>query len=128
MIVDSSAIVAIARHEPGYDEILAKLTAATRRGVGSPTLLEASIVLRARLEIDPTPFIDRLLRDFEVEVIPFGEPHWREALTAFARFGKGRHAAALNYGDCMSYAVARLSDEPLLCTGNDFPKTDLPLA
>ena len=89
MIVDSSAIVAIARHEPGYDEILAKLTAATRRGVGSPTLLEASIVLRARLEIDPTPFIDRLLRDFEVEVIPFGEPHWREALTAFARFGKG---------------------------------------
>ena len=85
-------------------------------------------MLRARLEIDPTPFIDRLLRDFEVEVIPFGEPHWREALTAFARFGKGRHAAALNYGDCMSYSVARLSDEPLLCTGNDFPKTDLPLA
>ena len=65
MIIDSSAIVAIARREAGYDELLAKLTEATRRGVGSPTLLEASIVLRARLEIDPTPFIDRLLRNVE---------------------------------------------------------------
>lgn len=128
MIIDSSAIIAIARREPGYDTLLATLTQATRRGVASPTLVEAGLVLRARLRIDPTAFIDRLLRDFDFEVIPFGEPHWREALTAYARFGKGRHPAALNYGDCMSYAVARLAGEPLLCVGSDFAKTGLPLA
>lgn len=128
MIVDSSAIVAIARREPGYEELLSKLADATRRGVGSPTLLEVGIVLRARLEIDPTPFVDRLLRDFELDVIPFGEPHWREAVSAYSRYGKGRHPAALNYGDCMSYAIARLADEPLLCTGRDFARTDLSIA
>ena len=128
MIIDSSAIIALARREPRYEELLAKLTRATRRGVGSPTLVEAGLVLRARLGTDPTGFIDRLLRDFDIEVIPLGEPHWREALSAYARFGKGLHPAALNYGDCMSYAVARLSDEPLLCVGNDFAKTDLVLA
>jgi len=128
VIIDSSAIIAIARREPGHDKLLATLAQATRRGVGCPTLVESGIVLRARLRIDPTAFIDRLLRDFEFEVIPFGELHWREALNAYARFGKGRHPAALNYGDCMSYAVARVSGEPLLCVGNDFGKTGLPLA
>ena len=62
------------------------------------------------------------------ETIPFGPDHWREAVSAYARFGKGRHRARLNFGDCLSYAVAMLADQPLLCTGSDFSKTDVTLA
>jgi ribonuclease VapC len=61
-------------------------------------------------------------------VIPFGEDHWQEALTAFDRFGKGRHPADLNYGDCLTFATARVARQPLLAVGNDFPLTDLNLA
>ena len=69
-----------------------------------------------------------LVRDFGIVVIPFEAEHARVAAEAFARFGKGRHRAALNFGDCMSYAVAKLAGQPLLCTGSDFAKTDLKLA
>jgi ribonuclease VapC len=74
--------------------------------------------------------VDRsaLVRDLKIVVISFEEEHARVAAEAFARFGKGRHRAALNFGDCMSYAVAKLARQPLLCTGEDFAKTDLPLA
>jgi len=58
-------------------------------------------------------------------VIPFDDEHWAVAITAFQRFGKGRHPAALNFGDCLTYAVARLADERLLCIGEDFVRTDL---
>ena len=60
--------------------------------------------------------------------MPFGEAHWREALAAYRRFGRGRHRANLNFGDCLSYAVARLAGEPLLFVGDDFAATDLPRA
>jgi ribonuclease VapC len=58
-------------------------------------------------------------------VIPFTEDHWRLAVEAYVRFGKGRHAAALNFGDCLTYAIARLAEQPLLFVGGDFAKTDL---
>jgi ribonuclease VapC len=58
----------------------------------------------------------------------FRRAHWRSAVDAFHRFGKGRHPAGLNFGDCMSYATAKLADQPLLCAGADFAKTDLRLA
>ena len=63
-----------------------------------------------------------------IQVAPFGEAHSRQAVEAWLRFGKGRHAASLNFGDCLSYAVARLARRPLLCVGEDFPKTDLEIA
>jgi ribonuclease VapC len=72
-----------------------------------------------------------LLSDFlqhrPFEVISFGDAHWRSAQVAFTRFGKGRHAAALNFGDCLTYATAFVAGEPLLCIGDDFAQTDLPL-
>jgi len=61
-------------------------------------------------------------------VIEFGEHHWSVALGAFSRFGKGRHPAALNFGDCMTYAIAEVARRPLLCVGEDFAQTDLELA
>ncbi len=128
MILDSSAIVAIVRAEPGYEEVLAELEAADSVAIGSPTLVETGMVLTGRLGLDARALLERFVQDFGVMVIPFGEAHWREALDAFRRFGKKRHPAALNFGDCLTYAVARLSDRPLLCLGNDFSQTDLRLS
>jgi ribonuclease VapC len=86
------------------------------------------MALSARLGVEPQALLDRFLRDFGVVPVVFGEPHWREALDAFRRFGKGRHPAALNFGDCLSYAVARLADHPLLFVGDDFSHTDIEAA
>ena len=128
MIVDSSAILALVHREPGSHELLDKLEAASSIAIGAPTLAESSLVIRGRLDVDPLPILDRFLRDFQVTVVSFTEAHWREASDAFARYGKGRHPAGLNYGDCLSYAVARLAGAPLLFVGDDFKKTDLTVA
>ncbi len=128
MIVDSSVIVAIVTQERGVELIVEKLRKAEVRAVGAATLAEAGIVLQARLALDPQVIIDRFLRDFDIAVVAFGDEHWREAVDAYRRFGRGRHAAALNFGDCLSYATARLAGEPLLVVGADFARTDLPIA
>ena len=83
------------------------------------------MVLSSRLGRDPRQQLAGFLREMEVEVIPFTAEHYEVAMDAFERFGKGRHPAALNFGDCLTYAVARLSGLPLLYTGNDFARTDL---
>jgi len=93
-----------------------------------PTLLEAAMILTARLGQDARPMILAFLRRVEAEVIPFNEEHLDAAATAFIRFGRGRHPAAVNFGDCMSYAVASIAGMPLLSTGEDFKRTDIPQA
>jgi ribonuclease VapC len=125
VILDSSVLIAIVLREPGYEELVHKLRSADTLGIGTPTLTEAGMVLSSRLGIESQALLDRFLRDFGIVPVAFGEPHWREALEAFRRFGKGRHAAALNFGDCLSYAVARLAGHPLLFVGNDFSRTDI---
>jgi ribonuclease VapC len=128
VIVDSSALAAIVFQEPGHDELIGRLAAPGSRGIGTPTLVETGILLSARLRRDAGPLVARLLQEFDITAIPFGDSHWRAAVDAFVAFGKGRHPAALNFGDCCAYAVARLSGEPLLCVGDDFRQTDLALA
>lgn len=128
MILDTSVIVAIVLREPGYEELVGKLRSTDSLGIGTPTLTEAGIVLSARLGIEPQALLDRFLRDFGVVPVAFGEQHWREALDAFRRFGKGRHPASLNFGDCLSYAAARVADHPLLFVGDDFSHTDIEAA
>ena len=128
MIVDSSALVAITFAEPGYQELVAKLAGAPSAGIGTPTLAETGVVLAARLGHDSRDLVIRLLDEFGIEEIPFGDRHWREAVDAYLRFGRGRHKARLNLGDCLTYAVARLANEPLLFVGDDFPETDLEAA
>ena len=125
MIIDTSALVAIFIQEAGYEGLVDAVAEASAAGVAAPTLVEAGIVLSVRMRIDARPLLARFLHDFGIMVIPFGEDHWREALDAFNRFGKGQHPAALNLGDCFSYAVASLAEQPLLCVGDDFRKTDL---
>lgn len=128
MIVDSSALVAVVFQEPDYELIIDKLVESNATGVGTPTLVETGIVLDARLRKDSRFLLTRMLDEFNITEVPFGEPHWRESLVAYRRFGRGRHRANLNFGDCLSYAVARLAGEPLLFVGEDFAATDLPCA
>lgn len=128
MILDTSVIVAIVLREPGYEELIDKLRSAGAIGIGTPNLVEAGIVLSARLGIEPQAVLDRFLRDFGVVPVVFGEQHWREAVDAYRRFGKGRHVASLNFGDCLSYAAARVADHPLLFVGDDFVHTDVEVA
>jgi ribonuclease VapC len=93
--------------------------------VGAPVLTEAAIVLSGRLKFDARPLLERLIRDFDIDVLPFGMDHYAAASEAFLKYGKGRHPAALNLGDCLSYAIAKLSGGRFLYIGNDFSKTDL---
>lgn len=127
MIVDSSAVVAIVLREPGHEMLLDKL-AGSGAGIGTPTLAELGLVLSARLGRDARPVIDGLLDRLGLDVVPFGDAHWRVAVGAFVRYGRGRHRAGLNFGDCLTYAVASLADEPLLFVGDDFAHTDLTAA
>lgn len=126
MIVDSSALVAILTAEPGHDRLLAALATDPRPpGAGAPTLLETGIVLTARFGDAGQVAVERFCREAGVVAIPFDDEHWPVALAAFRRFGKGRHPAALNFGDCLTYAIASLAAEPLLFVGDDFGRTDL---
>ena len=128
MIVDTSAVVAIAFAEPLAPRLTARIVDESACGIGAATLVESGLVLAARLGGDSRAFLRRFLDDLGVEVVPFLDAHWGVAVQAFRDFGKGRHPAALNLGDCFSYATARVAGRPLLCVGDDFPRTDLTLA
>lgn len=125
MIVDSSALVAILLAEPDREVLVDHLASASVIGIGAPTLVETGIVLTARLGVAGRSLLARLLDEAGIETIPCTAAHWPVAVDAFVRFGKARHPAALNFGDCLTYATCRLAGRPLLCTGNDFPQTDL---
>src|SRR5680860_454781 len=104
VILDSSAVVPLLLGHAGYEDIFEALAGADALGMGAPTLWETGIVLAARLSIDPTGLLGRFVQEYGVQVIPFAEPHWWEAMDAFWRFGKGHHRAGLNFGDCLTYA------------------------
>jgi ribonuclease VapC len=125
MVLDSSAIVAIHLRESGHERLMDRIDAAEVIVVGAPTLLESAMVLTARLGHDARPMLFAFLRRLEAEVVPFNQEHLDAAVTAFIRFGRGRHPAALNFGDCMSYAVASVAGMPLLFIGEDFTRTDI---
>ena len=128
MIVDSSAIVAIVLREPGWEDLVGRLQAERAAGIGAPTLAETGLVLSARLGKNAGPLLSRVVGELRLTIIPFSHDHWRTAVDAYARFGKGRHPAGLNFGDCLTYAIARLAGRPLLYVGTHFSKTDLPVA
>ena len=127
MILDSSAVIAVVLREPGFEEIAYKIADATTLAIGAPTLAETAIVLENRMT-GARSILVQFLHEWKVDIVPFGEAHWQEAVKAYVRFGKGRHASGLNFGDCLAYATARLSRQPLLCTGDDFSKSDIDVA
>lgn len=114
--------------EEGWESLRSAMADDDVVGIGAPSLLETILVISGRAGRDRSEDVRQFVRDFGIVVIPFEEEHARAAAEAFVQFGKGRHRAALNFGDCMSYAVAKLAGQPLLCTGEDFRKTDLAIA
>ncbi len=128
MIIDSSAIVAILFQEAGYEKLAQKIVDASDVGIGTATLVETGIVLSARLGKDARPLLTRFLAETGISAISLQEIHFGLAVGAWLKYGKGRHPAALNFGDCLSYAVAKAARVPLLCVGEDFPQTDIKLA
>ncbi len=117
MIVDSSAIIAIVLREPGWERVFDQLRADEGCAIGAPTLVETGIVLTAKLGKRAPGILARVLQEASISVVPFTDDHWRVAVDAYARFGKGRHAAALNFGDCLTYAIARLGGPPVALRG-----------
>jgi ribonuclease VapC len=125
MIVDSSAIIAVFFQEPGHEKLAEKMSEADEIGIGAPTLVECGIVLSARLNQDSRGLLSRFIWETNVIVVPFTEAHYETAVSAYLKFGRERHPARLNFGDCMSYATAKMAGMPLLYTGEDFTHTDL---
>lgn len=121
--IDASAIMAIALGEP-ESELFSRVIAVHQGLVGTPTLVESRMALAAKID-DPDKFIDGFLEPPEVHIVAFSFEMYCAAVDAFDRFGRGRHPAKLNFGDCMAYAVARVHDAPLLYKGDDFDKTDV---
>jgi ribonuclease VapC len=125
LLLDSSAIVAIILQEPGWEILKDLLNAADLIAINSATLLEAHMVLTNRMGKDALPTLEAFLAEAEIQVLPFTNAHWRMAAEGFLRYGKGRHPAALNFGDCIVYATARMTQLPLLFKGGDFELTDV---
>ncbi|HEY0037819.1 MAG TPA: type II toxin-antitoxin system VapC family toxin [Longimicrobium sp.] len=127
MIVDSSAAIAIILDEDGSEHLAKLLMLEKQVGIGTPSLTETGMVLSRRLGLDNDweTLIAEFRDTFRVAEIPFLATHWMVAVQAFDEFGKGRHPAKLNFGDCLSYAVARVENRPLLFVGNDFGMTDI---
>jgi ribonuclease VapC len=126
MVIDTSALVAIALHEPSRESLLDAIRAAVTRTVSSVSLLEAGIVLRARSGQPGVQALYDFLENQSIETVVFDEAQAKLAVAAFARFGKGMgHRAQLNFGDCAVYGLAAMRGEPLLATGSDFAATDL---
>ncbi len=126
LALDSSIIVAILGEEDGFDEYVDILNGAKELLIGAPTLAEVGIVLQSRMGPDGLVELLLLLERWEIRVVEFTRVHSLEAIEAYRRYGKGNHPAGLNFGDCNSYATAKLAGTPLLYKGDDFVLTDLP--
>lgn len=125
MVIDTSAVVAIMQHEDGYELLISRMGEADIRELSAASYLEASMVLIARRDDSAEADLDQMLYEAKVAIIPVSVAVAKIAREAFRRFGKGRHPAGLNFGDCFSYALAKAHNLPLLFKGNDFSQTDV---
>lgn len=125
MVIDTSVIVAILLGEPGAEAIVHAILADPKRLMSSFSFLECSIVIEARKGELGGRELDLLLHRLQIEIISLSPEQAQLAREASRKFGKGRHKAALNIGDCCSYALARYTGEPLLFKGDDFNYSDM---
>ncbi len=125
MTLDSSALVAILLSESRSLDLIDRILEADAVRVGAPTLVETSMVYSARKGTESRRDVDDLIKELGVTVVPFGELEWHAAVAAFQRFGRGRHKASLNFGDCLAYATAAVPRDTLLFVGDDFRHTDI---
>jgi ribonuclease VapC len=125
MVIDTSALLAILQNEPERRKFNEAIESAESRSISTASFVEASIVLESRYGADGIRSIDLLVAKAKVALASVDVDQAHLARRAFERYGKGRHAAALNFGDCFSYALARALGEPLLFKGSDFSQTDV---
>lgn len=122
LVVDSSAVMACCLGEIGYEKLEKLLTGRTQLLMSAPTRLELGIVsLNRRIQMR----VDEAVQSYQILVEPFTHAHAELAITAFTTYGKGRHPAALNFGDCCAYALAKSLNLPLLYKGSYFAQTDI---
>lgn len=125
MTIDSSALVAILFSEPGFLDVVDRILASDHVRIGAPTLVETSLVFSGRRNRPAGNEVEALVQELGVTVVPFAEPEWRAAVIAFMKYGRRRHKAALNFGDCLAYASAKVAGDTLLFVGDDFAQTDI---
>jgi ribonuclease VapC len=128
MVIDTSAIVAIFFNEPDAAHYRERIAGDPIRLLSAATFLETAMVIEGRFGEAGGAEFDLWLHKAEVEIVAVTAEHTDQARRAWRRYGKGRHPAALNYGDCFSYALAVLTGEPLLFKGRDFSQTDIEAA
>ena len=125
MVADTSALVAILQNEPERRKFNEAIEAAEARSMSTASFLETSIILESRFGADGVRDLDLFIAKAQISLVSVDEEQAHLARDGFRKYGKGRHPAGLNYGDCFSYALARSRDEPLLFKGQDFSKTDV---
>jgi len=125
MVLDTSALLVLLLDEPEAEAYRAVLEEDETRLVSAATLLEAGIAVEARKGEAGGRELDLLIHRAEIEVVAVDAEQVAEARRRYRRYGRGRHAAGLNFGDVFAYALARTSGEPLLFKGDDFSKTDV---
>ena len=132
ILVDSSAVIAILRQEDGAEDYARNIAADDDPVMSAANLVETSIVPRGLKKIAPETaerWLDDFMKAAGIRIEPVTPDQAQAARSAHLKFGKGTgHGAALNYGDCFAYALAKTMDAPLLCKGNDFPLTDVSIA
>ena len=125
MIIDTSAIVAILNDEPERHAFIGAIIDASYNCMSSVGFVETSIILESRYGYDGIRDFDLFLAKAGIELVPVDVEQAQIARQAFREYGKGRHPAGLNFGDCFSYALAKVNDDFLLFKGNDFSQTDI---
>jgi ribonuclease VapC len=125
LVVDASAAVAVILGEPGSEELAAHLEDALTRLMPAAGRVELGIVIEARLWPAGQDVVDRFLRDAKIDIVSVDADLAARAMSGWRRYGKGRHAAGLNFGDSFTYALAERTGHPVLCTGDDFAATDI---
>jgi len=125
MVIDTSALMAILQDEPERRALNEAIEAADSRAMSVATFVEVSIVIESRYGTDGLRDLDLFLDRAGIELVSVDVEQGKVARDAFSRFGKGRHPAGLNLGDCFAYALARVLGEPLLYRGDDFSRTDV---
>ena len=125
MILDSSAVLVILRAEAGQRSFVEAVVDAERRAISAANWFEAAIVIDSRGNDLARADFDQFFEEYAVEIVSVTPALARRARAAYATYGKGRHPAGLNFGDCFAYALAKITGEPLLFKGEDFKKTDI---
>jgi len=127
MVVETSVLVSILLNEPGSEILVGKILKEEAL-IAAPSLLEAHMVLAKHFGASTGITLGHYLTKLGIDIVPFTPAHAEAAALAFETYGKGRHRAGLNFGDCMSYALAKVAGRPLLFVGDDFSHTDITAA